>query len=85
MAVAALTDLLSEQEWTSVRQKLGLSTQQAEMVRGLLQAKGDKEIAQSMGISVPTVRTYMSRVFHKLGVEDRIEVVLHVVSCLRSA
>ncbi len=84
MAVAALADLLSEQEWTSVREKLGLSTQQAQMVKHLLQAKCDKEIAQSMGISVPTVRTYMSRVFQKLGVDDRVELVLHVVSCLRT-
>jgi DNA-binding NarL/FixJ family response regulator len=83
MASAALADVLSEQEWISVREKLGLSTQQAQMVKHLLQAKCDKEIAQSMGISVPTVRTYMSRVFQKVGVDDRVKLVLYVVSCAR--
>lgn len=84
MVATAYVDLLSEQEWTSVREKLGLSTQQAQMVKYLLQAKCDKEIARAMGISVPTVRTYMSRVFHKLDVDDRVKLVLHVVSCVRA-
>lgn len=85
MAVAVFSDLLSETEWVFVQEELGLSPQQAQIVRYLLQAKGDKQIAREMGISMATVRTYMSRLFQKLDVNDRVELVLQVFACLRVA
>ena len=83
--VTVLGDLVSELEWISVREALGLSPRQAQIVRCLLQARGDKQIAEEIGISVPTVRTYMDRLFHKLDVNDRVELVVHVFGCIRAA
>ena len=80
-----LGELVTEQEWTSVRESLGLSPRQAQVVEGLLQAKGDKQIAQDIGISVPTVRTYLDRLFQKLDVDDRVELVVHVFGRIRAA
>ncbi len=85
MAVGVLGDLLSQAEWIFVQEELGLSSQQAQVVKCLLQAKGDKQIARELGISMATVRTYMSRLFQKLDVNDRVELVLHVFACLRMA
>lgn len=84
MAVASFSELLSEQEWTALKEMLGLSPQQARIVRYLLQAKPDKQIAKEMGISVPTVRTYLCRLFHKLDVNDRVELVLRVFAFVRA-
>ena len=81
----ALGELVTEQEWISVRETLGLSPRQAQVVKALLRAKGDKQIARDIGISVPTVRTHLDRLFQKLDVEDRMELVVHVFGCIRAA
>ncbi len=85
MVAATVAGLVSEQEWVSVKEELGLSPRQAQIIRCLLQAKGDKQIAGEIGISVPTVRTYLDRLFHKLDVNDRVELLLNVFACVRKA
>lgn len=85
MAAGVLGDLVSQAEWIFVQEELNLSPQQAQIVRCLLQAKADKQIARDMGISTATVRTHMSRLFQKLGANDRVELVLQVLACLRAA
>jgi hypothetical protein len=42
------------------------------LARGL----GDKEIAQELGLPVPTVRTYVTRCFTRLGVHNRRELIV---------
>jgi len=81
----ALGELVTEEEWISVRETLSLSPRQAQVVACLLQAKGDKQIARDIGISVPTVRTHLDRLFQKLDVEDRMELVVHVFGHIRAA
>ena len=80
----AFADLLSDQEWTSVKKELALSPRQAQIVWCLLHAKADKQIAGEIGISVPTVRTYLDRLFHKLHVNDRVGLLVHVFECARA-
>lgn len=70
-------------EWAGLASQLPLSPRQANLVRLLLEGAGDKRIAQGMDISVPTVRTYMSRLFRKLNVQDRHELVLCVFGQFR--
>ena len=52
--------------------------QQAKVVRLLLHGYQDKQIARELGLGVPTVRTYMARIFARVGAEDRLGLVLHV-------
>lgn len=85
MAAGALGDFVSKAEWSFVQEELGLSPQQTQIVRCLLQAKADKQIASDLGIAMATVRTHMSRLFQKLDANDRVELVLHVLACLRAA
>ena len=40
----------------------------------------DQQIAATMEISVPTVRTYLGRIFTRLGVRDRMELVLRILA-----
>ncbi len=39
----------------------------------------DKQIAQKLDIALSTVRTHLSRLFVKLNVRDRLELVLHLI------
>jgi DNA-binding CsgD family transcriptional regulator len=57
---------------------VGLSTQQATLVRLLLEGMRDKEIARHMSLGVPTVRTYLSRIFARTAAEDRVDLLLQV-------
>ena len=65
-------------EWQRVSEKLGFSTQQGRIVELILRGASDKEIAAVLGLSRHTVRTYLSRIFARLGVSDRLELVIHV-------
>ncbi|RSZ43816.1 MULTISPECIES: helix-turn-helix transcriptional regulator [unclassified Variovorax] len=51
--------------WTS------LSAREQEVARCVREGLTDKEIARRMAVSVPTVRTYLRRIFDKLGIERR--------------
>jgi len=83
MAVTTRWPLLSSQEWAQLTRELGLTPRQTEIVRHLLLGKSDKQIARELKISVPTVRTHMGRLFHKLGLSDRVELILHIFARLR--
>jgi DNA-binding NarL/FixJ family response regulator len=83
MAAAGDTGVVSEQEWLALRENLSLSRQQAEIIRHILCGASDKEIAESMEISVSTVRTYLHRLFRKFQLNDRLKLALHVVACAR--
>ncbi len=76
--------LFSEHEWIGVTQELNLSPQQDALSRNLLLGKSDKQIAREMGIAVPTVRSHITRLFHKFDVCDRIELILLLVACLQA-
>jgi DNA-binding CsgD family transcriptional regulator len=50
---------------------LKLSVREYEIARMVADDLGDKEIAYRLGLEVSTVRTYLSRIFDKLGVRRR--------------
>lgn len=83
MAVTTQKSFLSDQEWTQVRQSLGLSPRQAEIVRHLLLGESDKQIAKELSISIPTVRTHLGRLFQKFDLNDRVELILHIFNRVR--
>jgi DNA-binding CsgD family transcriptional regulator len=50
---------------------LGLPKQEAAIAGLVMDGRPDKEIAAEMGIALPTVRTYMTRLFRRLHVSGR--------------
>jgi DNA-binding NarL/FixJ family response regulator len=44
------------------------------------QGLGNREISRRLNLSEHTVRNYLSRIFEKLGVSNRVEVALHLTS-----
>lgn len=74
---------LTDEEWRLVVQHLALSPQQTKIVRLILHGKRDKQIAASLSLSEATVRTHLARLFTRLGVSDRVELVLFAVASIR--
>jgi len=48
-----------------------LSAREQEVARCVREGLTDKEIARRLAVGVPTVRTYLRRIFDKLGIERR--------------
>jgi len=71
---------LAAVHWTAVAEALALSPQQTRIVELVLRGMKDKDIADELRLTVPTVRTYLSRIFAKLKVDDRVGLILYVFS-----
>ena len=54
-----------------------LSKREEDVVRWLAEGLTNGEIASELGISENTVRNYVFRIFNKLGVSSRVEVVIY--------
>ena len=77
-------EIFSETEWASIAEDLELSPRQAQITRSVFGGLSDKQIAAELRISVPTVRTHLTRLFGRLNVQDRYGVVLCVVRSFRA-
>ena len=60
-------------------QSLALSNRELEILRGVFDDCTESAIAASLGISPHTVHTHLNRLHHKLGVVDRVQLVLRIV------
>ena len=54
-----------------------LSAREEEVVRYVARGLRNAEIAANLSISEETVKTHLNRIFRKLGVRDRVELVLY--------
>lgn len=70
--------LFSEAEWTQLCESLGLRGRQADVLQRVITGMTDKAIAADLGISPPTVRTYLQRLFQEFEVSDRTNLVICV-------
>jgi len=57
-----------------------MTKREADVVRLAVEGLSNREIARELGLTEHTVKNYLFRVFDKLGVSNRVELVL---SCLR--
>jgi DNA-binding NarL/FixJ family response regulator len=75
--------LFSKEEWAELKESLSLSPQQARIASYLISGLSDKQIAARMRIAVPTVRTYLHRLFEKYHVQDRHGLIIYIFSQFR--
>lgn len=54
-----------------------LSPREEDVVRCVVSGKRNAEIARELEITEETVKTHLNRIFRKLGVRDRVELVLY--------
>lgn len=64
---------------SSPEMQLGLTVRERDVVRALLTGASNKEIAQLLAISNQAVRHHLCSIFHKVGVSNRLELVLFVM------
>ena len=57
-----------------------LSAREKEVVRCLIEGLTNREIGQTLALSQHTVKNYIFKIFDKLGVSNRVELVLQVLS-----
>ena len=69
---------LDDRIWSRIVESLRLSPQQVRIVGLILRGFCDKEIATELRLTVPTVRTHLSRIFQRNGIHDRIGLILHI-------
>jgi two-component system nitrate/nitrite response regulator NarL len=57
-----------------------LSKREQDVVRGIAEGMTNREIAEHLKLSAHTVKNHVFRIFDRLGVSSRVEVVLYAVS-----
>ena len=77
-----LHTLLCDGAWGVVADRLALSTREAQIIGRIFADEKEAKIARALAMSPHTVRTHMERLYHKLNVRSRTELVLRVVGCL---
>ena len=62
-----------------------LTAREVEVARAVAQGRSNKEVADLMFISERTVKAHLGSIFDKLGVRDRLQLVLHMAAAAESA
>lgn len=70
------------EDWARAVAELELTPRQTQVVRLVLQAKRDKQIAAELGLGISTVRMHLRYAFAQLGISDRMELPLKVIPLL---
>jgi DNA-binding NarL/FixJ family response regulator len=60
-----------------------LSDRELEVFRALGQGKGVRQIAETLGVTVPTVNSFRNRIKEKLQLKSSTEVLLHAIQWFR--
>jgi len=66
-------------ERPSHRHAYGLTDRELEIVRLVASGQKNKEVASALHISERTVKTHLTNIFHKLGVRDRVGLVMYAL------
>lgn len=61
---------------SSSAEELGLTDREMDVVRLLCEGCSNREIAQQLHLAEPTVKTHIGRIMTKLGVRDRVQIVI---------
>ena len=78
---SSLEPFITEQAWTMLIERLALSPREAEIARRVFTDDKELAIAMSLDISPHTVRTHMERLYRKLDVRSRVELVTRLTGC----
>ena len=70
--------LLSREEWKAVMAQLDLAGRAAEILQACFAGATEKDIADDMSISVHTVHEHVKRLYKRIGLTDRRELILLV-------
>ncbi len=75
---------MAQSTWEAVALELALSPQQIRIVELILRDRSDKEIADELRLTVPTIRTHLARIFDRTGATSRLNLVLRIFSMVHN-
>ena len=70
--------IFCQHAWGHLGPSLNLSTREIQVVMQIFDDNTELAIASNLGISSSTVHTYTERLYRKLGVRDRVQLVVRV-------
>lgn len=70
----------AEVPMTALVARFGLTPSETRVLLGLLDGKSPREIAETQGVGMPTVRTHLQRLYDKTGTKGQADVVRLVAS-----
>lgn len=79
MAALLERDQLGQPETPSHRNDSGLTDREMEIVRLVASGCKNKEVGATLTISERTVKTHLTNIFQKLGVRDRVALVMYAL------
>ena len=71
--------MFSERAWKEIARSLRLSGQELRIVRRVFDDNTESAIADNLNVSPHTIHTHCERLYRKLGVTDRVKLVLRVM------
>ena len=71
--VACIRELAPERD--AVKRCYGLSDREAQVVDLVLRGYGNRDIAQALDIAPTTAKKHLSRIFNKVGVDSRAQLI----------
>jgi len=74
--------LLSDHAWLEIARTLGITKREVQIVQGVFDNQHEVEIAKGFKISPHTVHMHLNRLFKKLTVTSRTELVLRIMQQL---
>jgi len=83
MTGASPTRLFTEAQWRQLGRFLELPPRQCEIAQLMYEGRSYKPIATQASISINKVRMHMRALFAKLGMHDRVSVVLQLIAAER--
>ena len=66
-------------EFSQSRKQTLLSKREDDLVNLVFDGLSDREVAQKLGLAEHTVSNYLFRIYEKLGISTRIELVLNAL------
>jgi DNA-binding CsgD family transcriptional regulator len=70
--------LFSGTAWDLLANALHLSTRELQVVQHVFDDQKESAIANDLGISPHTVKAYLQRIYHKLHVSNRVQLILRI-------
>jgi DNA-binding NarL/FixJ family response regulator len=72
--------ILPYDAWGAIANSLRISDRELQIIQGIFDDRKEFAIADELTISVHTVHTHLERLYRKLGVSSRVELVLCILS-----
>ena len=76
--------MLSDHAWSEISTALDLTKRELQIVKAIFDNFSEVGIAKKFGISPHTVHTHLNRVFKKLNITTRTQLVLRIMEKLLS-